>query len=149
MQFTQNKTLQEFDRLNRLVNELYHEIAVKQGISDSAYSILQAMLILENGNTQTDICKYTCLNKQTVNSSVKKLKQNGLIEFHQGNGRKMKIYLTSKGKDFINENILSIEQAENEVFDEMTIQEQREILRLIENYLSSFRHKIDKLQGEK
>ena len=149
MQFTQNKTLQEFDRLNRLVNELYHEIAVKQGISDSAYSILQAMLILGNGNTRTDICKYTCLNTQTVNSSVKKLKQNGLIEFHQGNGRKMKIYLTSKGKDFINENILPIEQAENEVFDEMTIQEQREILRLIENYLSSFRHKIDKLQGEK
>ena len=57
--------------------------------------------------------------------------------------------MTSKGKDFINENILPIEQAENEVFDEMTIQEQREILRLIENYLSSFRHKIDKLQGEK
>ena len=149
MQYKQNKTLQEFDRLNRLVNELYHEIAVKQGISDSAYSILQAMLILGNGNTQTDICKYTCLNKQTVNSSVKKLKQNGLIEFHQGNGREMKIYLTSKGQYFINENILPIEQAENEVFDEMTIQEQREILRLIENYLSSFRHKIEKLQGEK
>ncbi|MCR0338596.1 MarR family transcriptional regulator, partial [[Clostridium] innocuum] len=99
--------------------------------------------------TQTDICKYTCLNKQTVNSYVKKLKQNGLIEFHQGNGREMKIYLTSKGQNFINENILPIEQAENEVFDEMTIQEQREILRLIENYLSSFRHKIEKLQGEK
>ena len=61
----------------------------------------------------------------------------------------MKIYLTSKGQDFINENILPIERAENEVFDEMTIQEQREILRLIENYLSSFRHKIDKLQGGK
>lgn len=101
MQYKQNKTLQEFDRLNRLVNELYHEIAVKQGISDSAYSILQAMLILGNGNTQTDICKYTCLNKQTVNSSVKKLKQNGLIEFHQGNGREMKIYLTSKGLSLI------------------------------------------------
>ena len=57
--------------------------------------------------------------------------------------------MTSKGQNFIIENILPIEQAENEVFDEMTIQEQREILRLIENYLSSFRHKIEKLQGEK
>lgn len=142
MTFKQNEVLQEFDRLNNLINEFYHEIAMKQGLSDSAYSILQAMLVLGNGCTQTEIYKYTCLNKQTVNSSVKKLKKDGIIEFKSGSGREVKIYLTPDGEKLINEKILPIEQAESAVFDEMTLEEQKEILRLVGKYLESFRGKV-------
>lgn len=142
MWFEKHPVLQEFDRLNNAIDEFYHEIAAMQGLSDSAYAILQAILVLGNGCTQTEIYKYTLLNKQTVNSSVKKLNQDGMIEFQAGTGRELKIHLTAKGEALVREKILPIEQMENEVFEEMTEEEQREILRLMEKYLTSFRSKI-------
>lgn len=145
MRFEKHPVLQEFDRLNNAIDELYHEIAAMQGLSDSAYAILQAILVLGNGCTQTEICKYTLLNKQTVNSSAKKLSQDGLIDFQPGVGRELKIYLTPKGEALVREKILPIEQAENRVFEEMTDNEHQEILRLMEKYLKSFRSKIAKL----
>lgn len=148
MTFKQNEVLQEFDRINNLINEFYHEIAMKQGLSDSAYSILQAMLVLGNGCTQTEIYKYTCLNKQTVNSSVKKLKQDGIIEFKSGSGREIKIHLTPDGEKLVNEKILPIEQAESAVFDEMTVEEKKEIIRLVSKYLELFREKVRNITEE-
>ncbi len=142
MKFEKHPVLQEFDRLNNAVNELYHEIAVMQGLSDSAYMILQAILVLGNGCTQTEIYKYTLLNKQTVNSSVKRLNQDGVIDFQAGAGRELKIYLTVKGETLVTEKILPIERAENEVFEEMTETERQELLRLTEKYLTSFRNKV-------
>ena len=146
MQYELSPTLKEFNRLNNLIEEFYHEICVKQGLSDSAYAILQAFLILGNGCTQTDIYKHTVLNKQTVNSSVKKLYQDGLITFQQRNGREIKISLTDKGEKIVRERILPIEQVENEVFNEMTIDEQQEILRLTKKYLDTFRSKVEHLK---
>ena len=146
MRFQKHPVLQEFDRLNNAINELYHEIAAMQGLSDSAYAILQAILVLGNGCTQTEIYKYTLMNKQTVNSSAKKLNQDGLIDFQPGVGRELKIYLTPQGEAFVREKILPIEQAENNVFEEMTSKEHQEILRLVEKYLTSFRSKIENLK---
>lgn len=149
MKFEKHPVLQEFDRLNNAIDEFYHEIAARQGLSDSAYAILQAVLVLGNGCTQTEIYKYTLLNKQTVNSSVKKLHQDGLIEFQAGAGRELKIHLTTKGDALVREKIFPVEQAENEVFEEMTDTEQQEILRLMEKYLIAFRSKIEALYGGK
>ena len=148
MKFEQNKALQEFDRLSNSINEFYHEITLKQGLSDSAYAILQAILILGNGCTQTDIYKYCCLNKQTVNSSVKRLKEDGLIELSKGIGREVRIHLTSYGEKIVEEKILPIEQAESDVFEEMTEAEQQEILRLMNKYLESFKKKTKMIIGE-
>lgn len=88
MKYKKHPVLQEFDRLNNMIAEFYHEIAMKQGLSDSAYAILQALLVLGNGCTQTDIYKYTLLNKQTVNSSVKKLQYDGFLDFQPGSGKR-------------------------------------------------------------
>ena len=148
MLFEQHPVLQEFDRLNNSINEFYHEICVTQGFSDSAYAILQAILMLGDGCTQTQIYKHTLLNKQTVNSSVKKLNRDGLIDFQSGVGRELKISLTDKGTEIVKERILPIEQAENEVFDEMTAEEHEELLRLIKKYLYCFRCKVEKLRND-
>lgn len=142
MDYSRNEFIKEFDRVNSQVNELYHEIAVKQGLSDSAYSVLQAISALDEGCTQTDVYRYCGLNKQTVNSSVKKLKNDGLLAFRAGNGRETRLYFTEKGKTTVEQKILPIEELENEVYNEMTEREQQEILRLFERYLTSFREKL-------
>ena len=81
MRFEKQPALQEFDCLNNAIDELYHEICVLQGLFDSANAILQAILALGNGCTQTEIYKYTLLNKQLVDASVKRLDQEGVIVF--------------------------------------------------------------------
>lgn len=148
MEFKQNQVLQEFDRISNLINEFYHEIALKQGLSDSAYEILQAILVLGEGCTQTEIYKYCYLNKQTVNSSVKKLRENGLIDFTKGTGREICIHFTKAGEELVNEKILPVEQAESDVFEEMTKEEQKEIVRLMNKYLDNFKTKIIKIINE-
>lgn len=147
MKFEQNQTLQEFDRISNSINEFYHEIALKQGLSDSAYDILQAILILGEGCTQTEIYKYCYLNKQTVNSSVKKLKEDGLIDFTRRAGREIHIHFTKLGEQIVNEKILPIEQAESDVFEEMTKEEQKEILRLMNKYFDNFKSKINNIMN--
>ncbi|MBA2214060.1 MarR family winged helix-turn-helix transcriptional regulator [Sellimonas intestinalis] len=148
MEFKQNQVLQEFDRISNLINEFYHEIALKQGLSDSAYEILQAILVLGEGCTQTEIYKYCYLNKQTVNSSVNKLRENDLIDFTKGTGREIYIHFTKTGKELVNEKILPIEQAENDVFEEMTKEEQKEIIRLMNKYLDNFKAKVSNIINE-
>lgn len=143
MEYKKHPVLQEFDRLNNMIDELYHEVASRQGLSDSAYSILLAMLVLGDGCTQTDVYKYTLLNKQTVNSSVRKLSKEGVIFFRHGIGREQKLYLTEKGRKIVDEKIIPIEQAENEVFEEMTPEDHQAILRLMSEYLESFKRKIE------
>ena len=142
MNFEKHPVLNEFDRLNNMIDEFYHEIAVRQGLSDSAYAILQALLVLGNGCTQTDIYRYTLMNKQTVNSSVKRLQQDGLIAFSPGTGRELKIKLTAAGADIVSKKVLPIEQAENEVFEEMTAEEHQQLLHLVGKYLDSFKSKV-------
>lgn len=142
MSHSRNEFIKEFDRINSQVNELYHEIALKQGLSDSAYSVMQAINALGEGCTQTDVYRYCGLNKQTVNSSVKKLKNNDVLAFRAGNGRETKLYFTEKGKSIVEQKISPIEEIENEVYNEMTEREQQEILRLFEKYLTSFQEKL-------
>jgi len=149
MKLQQNKTLKEFDKLNGQIEELYYEIAARQELSESAYAILQAILVLGDGCTQTEIYRYSELNKQTVNSSVRRLKEDGLIALQAGSGRELKIFLTEAGERLVIEKILPIEQAESAVFDEMTQEEQAEIIRLTNKYLTAFRQKVEEIMKER
>ena len=144
MKFTQNETLRKFERMNDSIDSLYHRIAMSLGLSDSSYSILRALLLLGDGATQTEIYRYSCINKQTVNSSVKRLAQDGCIRFEDGAGRERKIFMTEAGREIVQKRILPIEQAESEVFDEMSEQEQSMLLKVTEKYLNAFQAKIEK-----
>ena len=68
----------EFNRLTREISEVYHNVSSKLGISDSAFIILYALVELGDGCRQADIVKAYCVNKQTINSSVKNCKKRAL-----------------------------------------------------------------------
>lgn len=147
MMTLQNEFFREFDRLNSLIDELYHDIAAKQGLSDSAYSVLQAIAVLGEGCTQTEVYRHCGLNKQTVNSCVTKLRRDGVLDCRPGVGREVKLYFTDAGKTVVAEKIAPIEALENETFDEMTAVEREEILRLLNKYLTVFRGKLERWEA--
>ena len=51
-----NELLRNFNRIDKEFNDIYHEVALKMGISDSAFSIFYILNDLGDGCLQKDIC---------------------------------------------------------------------------------------------
>ena len=66
------------------INALYHEAAVKTGVSDSVQNILY--VICEKGDRclQSEISKLTGISRQTINSAIHKLEKRR--NHHTGTG---------------------------------------------------------------
>ena len=83
MESKQNRALKEFDSLYKMIDDVYHEIALSMHLTDSAFLILYCLLELGDGCSQKDICKLYSISKQTVNSSVKSLEDKGILIRYQ------------------------------------------------------------------
>ena len=56
MEERQQNDVNEFNRLYKEMDDLYHDIALKLGLSDSALTIFYAICELGDGCLQKDIC---------------------------------------------------------------------------------------------
>ena len=74
----------EFNRMYKEVDELYHEVALKSGLSDTSFLVLFSIVELGDGCLQKDICYEAFANKQTVNSSIRKLEREGYLYLKHG-----------------------------------------------------------------
>lgn len=145
MDTKQENEWKRFNCLYRELDNLYHEIALKSGLSDSAFSILYAMVELGDGCLQTEIAQWHSISKQTIHTSAKKLEEKGYLSFQKGRGRDMHLYLTAEGKKLIEEKILPVFELENIVMTEMGQRDRQEFLRLTERYVALFREKATEI----
>ncbi len=83
--------LKEFNRVYKEMDDLYHEIALKLGLSDSAFIILYALCEQGNGCLQKDICAQAFVSKQTINSSIRMPEKKEILFLDPGKGRDMDI----------------------------------------------------------
>ena len=139
----QDNIIKEFNKVSNEIDELYHLLANKIGLSDSAYEIINALLTYGEGITQTYIYKNSYLNKQTVNSSIKQLQKNEIIYFKEKTGKENKIYFTDKGEKLVKEKVFPIEKIEESVLIEMTEDECVLLVSLMKKYLKIYKEKID------
>lgn len=109
MESKQNRALKEFDSLYKMIDDVYHEIAISMHLTDSAFLILYCLLELGDGCSQKDICKLYSISKQTVNSSVKSLEDKGVLIRKAGVGRDIHLFFTEFGRNFLkNISVLSL-----------------------------------------
>lgn len=109
MESKQNRALKEFDSLYKMIDDVYHEIALSMHLTDSAFLILYCLLELGDGCSQKDICKLYSISKQTVNSSVKSLEDKGVLIRKSGVGRDIHFFLQSLDENFLkNISVLSL-----------------------------------------
>lgn len=101
MEERQQNDVNEFNRLYKEMDDLYHDIALKLGLSDSALTIFYAICELGDGCLQKDICSQSFCSKQTINSSIRKLEREGTVYLKRGKGKNMHIYLTERGREFV------------------------------------------------
>lgn len=135
--------LKEFNFLYRKWDGLYHDLAIKAGMSDSAFYILYAIVELGDGCLQKDIAEHYSFSRQTINSSIQNLMSKGYISLIQGNRRDKHIHLTTAGQQLVRDKIIPVMKMEDTVFSKMTPVESHELLRLIRKYIQLFQEEIN------
>ena len=73
----------EYNHLYKEFDDIYHDAALNASLSDSAFDILYGIFELGDGCLQRDICRTSCIPKQTINSAIRKMEANGWIELHR------------------------------------------------------------------
>lgn len=139
-----NSELKEFNSLYKEWGEIYHKISVKLGLSDSEFLIFYALVEL-NIDRQKDIADYFCISKQTINSSVKKLVNAGIIELKAVKGRDMQVIFTETGKKFAQEKIIPIVDIEKSALAALGQKDSRELLRLTRKHLDIFKEQVKQI----
>lgn len=106
------------------------------GLSGTEYWALS--MIHEGISTQHEICEHLSMSRQTLNSAFRQLKKRGLIylETLDTNLREKQVYLTEVGKDFIEKEISHIHQLEEDVWNQLSQDEKRQMTQLLEKYKS-------------
>lgn len=138
----------ELRRYNYLFGETgaaYHEMYLKLGMSDSAISILYA--VLENGDKcpLQEVCHYTGLSKQTINSALRKLEAEGIVYLEMAGSKKKKVCLTEAGKLLAEKTAGRVLAAEDEIFASWPQEDVDKYLGLTESFLLALKEKTKKL----
>lgn len=135
-------TLIRFNFLMGEINELYHMLAMRAGLSDSVMSILYVLWEKDGCCPQNTIVKQTGIPRQTINSALQKLEREGITEITSGEGRNTIVHLTEAGQALCREKVAPIFKMEEEVFHSWTEKEQESYLQLNRRYLAEMREKV-------
>ena len=141
-----SKYLKEYNHIYTEANDIYHEIARKLQLSDSALDIFYTIFEMGDNCLQRDICKASCMPKQTVNSSIRKLQTDGYLTLSPGKGRSMHIHLTASGKKLIQEKLVPLIRIENDAFEDMTVEECEQLIHLNVKYNQALRSRLSNLE---
>ena len=98
--------------------------------------------------TQKEICKYSYSNKQTVNSAVKRLRENGLLEItpSEESKREKIITLTEKGKKYAEKYILPMLEAEQNALLKMGKEKRELYFELMKLHAQALKEEFQKLK---
>lgn len=140
-----SQELIRFNRIYKEVNDIYRDVANRLGLSESAFDILYGICEFGDGCLQRDICQSSCLPKQTVNSSIHKMEEQGYLIWVQGKGRSMHIHLTESGRTLMEEKIYPVIQCENEVLEKFSREDCEKLLELSEKHASHLKKRVANL----
>lgn len=140
--------INEIHQINYLVSEmdaLYHQASLKLGISDSVSIVLYTIYDVGDGCLLSDVYKKSGISKQTVNSAIRGLEADQILYLEQHTGRRKKIFLTDKGKAFIQKTVAKLFQAEVQAFDTWSDEEINTYIQLMGKYAECLGRQIEKL----
>ena len=111
----QSKQLRRFNRLVGETDAVYHELANRLGLSDSAFQILYTLKSEGGACPLRDICAFSGLTKQTVNSALRKLEAEGSVTTESSGARHKTVTLTPKGAELAEKTVAKVIEIENEI----------------------------------
>lgn len=130
-------------RINLLLEEIeaiYHEAALRFGLSDSVMLILYTACLGGGCCQLSDITLWA--SKQTINSALRKLEADGIVCLERADGRKKLVRLTDKGALLAQNTVQRWIQAENAVTDQWSEAEKEIYIALTQRYLNGVKQKV-------
>lgn len=136
--------IQELNQLLKKMDSIYNKLAKSSCISDTAFWIIYTIKNEKETYKQKDLCNMWCYSKQTINSSLKKLEEQNIIQLIsiQGNKKDKKVILTEHGKQIAKELIEPVNEIEKKSLKK--IKKRREFLNLFENYIETMEEETQK-----
>lgn len=133
------------NQCDKELDEIYHKYALKHNLSDAALWILYAIYEAKENITQAEISSFWSFSRQTINTALKGLEQQGIIELLSiPNNRKSKqIKFTLKGKDTVQKILFPLLQAENNVFKAFTDKENEIFIELCRKRCELLRESLE------
>ena len=133
-----------FNRETKKLDDVYRSAAKSCGISECAFWILYTLRVEEKSFTQAEICEFLIEPKQTVNSALKKLEEEGYLTLSAGaDQRSKRVCLTEKGERFVKAHVDRVPEAEAAALGAMTAAERDALIRLTGRYRALFAQKLN------
>ncbi len=133
-------------QLNAMLSELdniYQSLLKANNVSESEFIVMFSINELGEGCSQKDIAACSYISKKTVNSTVKKFEKDGYITLKAAKYPNIQIFLTDKGRKFMEESIMPIIQVENKVLENMTDNEFEFLTTYYRIYIKGFKNSVD------
>ena len=147
---TNREYISEYTQLNKECDMIYHTAAVKAGVSDCAFWILYTLTETQSKYTQSEVCDYISMPRQTVNSALKKLEADGYLTLCRDSGKMGKnIQLTEKGKNFANRYIVPVMLAEDAACNHFKTNEKEVFIKMFRSIIGHLKSEIESALTEK
>lgn len=145
MEINYKDLLYQLNCLASDLDALYHQAAVKLGLSDSAMFVLYLLYENDGSYLLNKIRQESGMSKQTLNSAIRKLEQENIIYLEQVDGRSKNVHLTEGGQEYAAKTAGKLFEAECRAFDVWNEYEIKQHLKLMKKYNDSFRAQIETL----
>lgn len=140
-----DEMIAQINCLTEEVDSLYHQAAVRLGVSDSVLFVLY-MLHTNGGQCMlSEIYKLSGISKQTINSAIRKLEQDQMVVLEKYNGKAKLVRLTEEGRKLAEQTAARLFEAERAAFAEWSEEELRMYLELIRKNNATLKQQIEKL----
>lgn len=140
-----DNTLQEFNRLQRLIDGAYHEAAVRLGLSDSELWLIYILSSCTGGCPQAELCRATAMTKTTVNSALKKLERQGIVRLTPDGGRSTRVLFTEEGAALAARTAGRLMELESGIYEGWTPEERALLLRLNRDFAEKLSARVRSL----
>ena len=147
MRETTSKIMKRFNYLLGELDAVYHDMSLKLGLSDSAMNILYTICDQGDRCLLQNICRWSGLSKQTINSAIRKLETEGVVYLERAGSRNKDVCLTEQGMELAERTVGRIMQAENEIFASWTEEDVKKYLELTERFLTEIRKKAKQMKA--
>lgn len=130
-----SKAMKRYNYLYGEMDAVYHEMSLKAGLSDSAMRILYAICDQGDRCLLQNICRYSGLSKQTINSALRKMEAEGVLYLEPAGAKNKNVCLTEAGKLLTARTAGRIYEIENDIMEAWPEEDVQTYLELTERFL--------------
>lgn len=142
-----HKRFSEYNSIIKEYDKMYRDAIKILGLNDSSFWILYTLRDDGEGITQREIVNRNFLPPQTINSELKRLEKDGLVELVSGTDKRTKqVYLTQKGIELSTHTADKMMDIEGQAMDFLSEQEQLDFLRIFRKYIVHLQQLLDKME---